>query len=637
MLRFLTSLFCILLFSLGTVSCDVGEGESTDSPDGWSRPDSEVEDTLDRAVEFLRQKQAPDGFWMGTFFTDVTFTADYILLMHYVDRLDSERQAKAVNHILSEQLPDGGWAAYPGGPSMLDLSVITYAALKVASVDPNDPAMKKAREFILGNGGAESSNQLIRTKLAHFGHVPWNHLLPLNTTLIRYPEIVHKIGYFHSVLIPLLVLYENKYVPELNPHQEISEIFIENPWEGVTEKEPRQGCCEAEAIDWMLLRQEADGNWAGVFINTMFSMMALHSTGNIAYANPIAKGMYGVEQFQIESDSEIHQQFSQSPVMDTAYVLHLFLSAGIEESDEAVENAIDYLLSKQTFVEGDWRYNNPTGPPGGWGFEHHNHWYPDVDCAAMVLDAFAMLSREKQNDHWESIQAGLGWVVSMQNDDGGWAAWDKNAIDPEVLLPSLTGEIWLPKDLSWEDVTARVLLALADLGYPGNFGDPTVIKRGVQFLKKRQMSPGYWYGRWGVNFTYATGQVLQALMAVGKDPEAEYIQRAIRWLISVQNADGGWGETQESYLHESYAGRGESTIFQTSYVLIGLIAAGQAQSSNVERGIQFLIDQIGDDGSWWDHEFLGCNLPGYWYSRYELLSTYKAAYALSLYQKATEL
>jgi squalene-hopene/tetraprenyl-beta-curcumene cyclase len=152
----------------------------------------------------------------------------------------------------------------------------------------------------------------------------------------------------------------------------------------------------------------------------------------------------------------------------------------------------------------------------------------------------------------------------------------------------------------------------------------------LNIIKSKQKAEGCWYGRWGVNYTYGTGQVLQGLMATGENPQADYIRKAITWLDGVQNKDGGWGDSVESYTKGAYVAA-PSTIFQSAYALIGLISAGEANTPQVEKGIPFLVDSQLPDGSWYDEEFLGADFPDYLYSRYTLLSTYKALYALTLY------
>ncbi len=617
---------------------DDDSGDDDDEADEDDLADDDADDlrerargALDHAVEFLLDAQADEGYWEGSFETDTSFTADYILLTHYVGRVNETRQAKAVRYILDHQNADGGWSAYPGGPSVDYVTVLDYLALKLAGLGANEPAMAAAREFILAGGGAETANRLVQTRLALFGQVPWNRMIPFNTNFMLVEEWLYRVGYYHSVLIPFLVIYESGHVATPPAGHDVAEIFASDPFEGEPNDPPPVGCCAGEAIDWILERQEEDGNWAGVFINTMYSMIALASTGDAAYDEAIDRGIEGVESFQTEDDETINQQFSQPPVMDTAYVLHVLLAAGVPSSDPAIARAVDWLVSKQTTVVGDWVHNNPEGEPGGWSFEHFNQYYPDVDCTVMVLDAFALLDADARAGVADSMTKGLAWALSMQNDDGGWAAWDKNALDPAAIFAFLADEIWVPEDLSWSDLTARTVLALASLDAIGFANGGEELARGIEFLRAKQEPSGAWWGRWGTNYTYATGQVLQALVAAGISPDDEAVTRGAHWLRTKQNADGGFGETPESYIDPALAGEGPSTIFQTAYALVGLMSATPGDDPALDRAVEFLVDEQLGDGSWYDEEFLGTNLPAYWYARYDMLSTYKAAFALATY------
>ena len=85
----------------------------------------------------------------------------------------------------------------------------------------------------------------------------------------------------------------------------------------------------------------------------------------------------------------------------------------------------------------------------------------------------------------------------------------------------------------------------------------------LRYLRATQKPAGHWFGRWGVNHIYGTWCVVSALaqMNAGRD----MILRAVQWLVSMQNADGGWGETCHSYADESFAGVGTSTPLPIVY------------------------------------------------------------------------
>jgi squalene-hopene/tetraprenyl-beta-curcumene cyclase len=118
--------------------------------------------------------------------------------------------------------------------------------------------------------------------------------------------------------------------------------------------------------------------------------------------------------------------------------------------------------------------------------------------------------------------------------------------------------------------------------------------------------------------------------------QQEYIRRAVGWLKSRQNPDGGWGETCRSYEGPNDRGRGESTASQTAWALIGLLAAGDVSTNHVRRGIDYLIRSQGQDGSWTEHAFTGTGFPRAFYLRYELYKIYFPLMALSRYRTAME-
>src|SRR5262249_27669888 len=125
-----------------------------------------------------------------------------------------------------------------------------------------------------------------------------------------------------------------------------------------------------------------------------------------------------------------------------------------------------------------------------------------------------------------------------------------------------------------EDVTARCLLVLGQLG--GTVARGEFLSRGGGDIRSTQRAGGGWCGRWGLNYIYGTWSSLCALNACGVDRDSAEIRKAVRWLISIQNADGGWGEDGASYKLE-YRGHeaATSTSSQTAWALLGLMACGE--------------------------------------------------------------
>jgi len=139
-----------------------------------------------------------------------------------------------------------------------------------------------------------------------------------------------------------------------------------------------------------------------------------------------------------------------------------------------------------------------------------------------------------------------------------------------------------------------------------------------------------------VNYIYGTWSVLRGLAAIGENLDQEYVHRAVRWLEKHQNPDGGWGETCESYDRPELAGIGPSIPSQTAWALLALLAAGRAHTEAVERGVHYLLDSQGADGTWEDPFWNGTGFPGVFMLQYHLYSKYFPLWALGVYQRALD-
>ncbi len=136
-----------------------------------------------------------------------------------------------------------------------------------------------------------------------------------------------------------------------------------------------------------------------------------------------------------------------------------------------------------------------------------------------------------------------------------------------------------------------------------------------------------------MNYIYGTWSVLRGLEAIGIDPRHEFVQRAVRWLMRHQNADGGWGETCESYVKPELAGRGPSIPSQTAWALLALFAAGHATGPAVDNGIGYLLRTQRPDGSWEDAFWNGTGFPRVFYLKYHLYARYFPLWALGVYRQ----
>src|SRR5262249_27743077 len=227
----------------------------------------------------------------------------------------------------------------------------------------------------------------------------------------------------------------------------------------------------------------------------------------------------------------------------------------------------------------------------------------------------------------QAVRRGLSWLLSMQNRDGGWGAFDRDN-DRRFLTYVPFADHNAMIDPSTADVTARVVECLGRFGWPPSHA---VIQRALAFLERDQCPDGSWYGRWGVNHVYGTGGVLRALEIVRLRAE-ENSQRAVAWLRAVQNPDGGFGESIASYYNAGLKAKGRSTPSQTAWGLIGLLAGSEHTDPNVRRAVAYLLGQQNPDGSWEEQEFTGTGFPCVFYLKYQLYRNYFPLYALARYR-----
>ena len=227
--------------------------------------------------------------------------------------------------------------------------------------------------------------------------------------------------------------------------------------------------------------------------------------------------------------------------------------------------------------------------------------------------------------------------MSMQCKSGGWGAFDIDNTN-ELWNQMPYGDLKAMIDPPTADVSSRILEALGHIqkAWGEKLFTDAQISRALKFLQNLQESDGAYWGRWGVNYIYGTYLVLVGWQAIGVGMKCDEVKRAAQWLRSVQNADGGWGETCESYKNPNLRGKGASTASQTAWALMGLMAAGDFESDAVTRGIEYLLTKMNSDGSWPESEFTGTGFPGHFYINYHQYRNQFPLTALGRYRKFFE-
>ena len=644
---------------------------------------SQLDGAIAASQNYLLSTQNPDGYWWAELESNVTMTAEVVLL-HKIWGTDKTRPMhKAEKFLRSQQRDHGGWELFYGDGGELSVTVETYMALKLLGVAIDDPAMENARAFILARGGVAKTRVFTKFHLALIGCYPWSGLPSIPPGLMLLPslkvEIPNPFGseplfsastfsiyelssWARGSTVPLMIVFDRKPVFLVDRPITLDELYadgIANTTFDLPRKSDwtdlfvdldkvfklaenwnlmpfREAGLEA-AEQWILERQEATGDWGGIIPAMLNSLLALRCLDYNAADPVVDRGLKAVDRFSNQTNDIFSVQPCVSPVWDTALVMRSLVDSGMAPDHPALVRGGEWLLDKQILDYGDWAVKNQHGKPGAWAFEFENRFYPDVDDSAVVVMALAAVELPNDRLKRQAIGRAVDWMITMQCKPGGWAAFDLDN-DQDWLNAHPYGDLKAMIDPNTADVTARVLEMLGRLS--GSLMDGHHLDRALSYLTREQESDGSWFGRWGVNYVYGTSGVLAALSLIAPVTQRSSIERGANWLVKCQNPDGGWGETCASYANPALKGKGTSTASQTAWALIGLLAAGDATNQfawdEIEQGITYLLATQQKDGTWNEDYFTGTGFPGHFYLKYHLYQQHFPLTALGRYRAAKQ-
>jgi squalene-hopene/tetraprenyl-beta-curcumene cyclase len=625
-----------------------------------------IDPTLDAAItasqDYLLNQQLEQGYWWAVLESNVTMTAEAILLHKIWGTDASQPLAKIQRYLLKQQRSNGSWELYFGDGGDLSTSIEAYMGLRLLGVAIDDPVLVKARAFILSRGGVSKARIFTKFHLALIGCYDWRGIPSIPPWIMLLPDqlspvtIYEMSSWARGSTVPLLIVFDRKPVWRVSPVFTLDELYVDgydrtsfalptkNDWTDIflwadqafklaegLDLVPlrREGLAAAEK--WILERQEATGDWGGIIPAMLNSMLALKAL-DYDVADPIVvRGLAAIDRFGVETDDTYWVQPCVSPVWDTGLVMRSLLDSGLDPAHPALVRGAEWLIRMQILDYGDWAVKNTKGAPGAWAFEFDNRFYPDVDDTAVVVMALAGVKMPEPALKTQAIDRAVKWITTMQCQAGGWAAFDLDN-DQDWLNDIPYGDLRAMIDPNTADVTARVLEMFGCLG-SGEIPD-----RALEYLMNEQEADGSWFGRWGVNYIYGTSGVLSALALITPTRYRSQITRGSNWLTSVQNTDGGWGETCESYKNKALKGKGDSTASQTAWAIIGLLAAIEAgvvvDREALDRGIAWLVETQQPDGTWNEDWFTGTGFPQHFYLKYHLYQQHFPLTALGRYRRA---
>ncbi|HKU09288.1 MAG TPA: squalene--hopene cyclase [Bradyrhizobium sp.] len=625
-----------------------------------------LERSIASATEALLGYRQADGHWVFELEADATIPSEYILLRHYLgEPVDTVLEAKIASYLRRIQGAHGGWPLVHDGPFDMSASVKAYFALKMIGDSVDAPHMVKAREAIRARGGAAYSNVFTRFLLALFGVVTWRAVpvLPIEIMLLPMwsPFHLNKISYWaRTTIVPLMVLAALKPLAKNPKGVGIDELFLQDPKRvGMTSKAPHQSWgwfllfrgldkilraieplfpkkLRARAIESALAfteeRLNGEDGMGAIYPPMANIVMMYDALGRDENFPPRAVTRRGIEKLLVVGEHEAYCQPCVSPVWDTALTCHALEEVGGAEAMAKARQGLDWLKPRQILdLKGDWAVKKPDTRPGGWAFQYNNAHYPDLDDTAVVVMAMDRAQRQAGSREYDAaIARGREWIEGMQSRDGGWAAFDVDNL--EYYLNNIPfSDHGALLDPPTEDVTARCISMLAQLGETAK--SSKAVADGIAYLRRTQLPEGSWYGRWGLNYIYGTWSVLCALNVAGVDHQDPMVRKAIDWLVSVQNRDGGWGEDAVSYRLD-YKGyeQAPSTSSQTAWALLGLMAVGEVEHPAVVRGVEYLKSTQTEKGLWDEQRYTATGFPRVFYLRYHGYSKFFPLWALARYR-----
>ncbi|KAL4496596.1 hypothetical protein ABPG72_015957 [Tetrahymena utriculariae] len=549
--------------------------------------------------------------------------------------------------LLQTQFEDGSWEQVREQnlvTGLLDATVFNYWYLKSINNNPKiEAALQKARKWIVAQGGIEATQTMTKFKLAAFGQYSWEDLwyVPLfifkQHGIFKYTyvkDIIAQWVYPHLTALAYLRYQRTVFNVAI---ADLRELWVNYPKNGI-KINPREYSTLNPDSDLLILMDEIFklkqplGSFGAYTISTLLTLMSFkdfQSKHPHLYQSEIQKayedGYYFVEFNYFNFREAYHGSLDDGRWWDTILISWAMLESGQDKERifPIVQNMVKEGLQ----------------PKKGIGYGYDFEYAPDTDDTGLLLVVMSYYKEAFQKQIPETIE----WLFSMQNDDGGYPAFDKGKNEDNLLFKfafnmagiANSAEIFDP---SCPDITGHIMEGLGEFGYQANHPK---IQNMIKYQRKTQNKWGSWQARWGVNYIMAVGAVVPGLARVNYDLNEQWVQNSINYLLIKQNKDGGFGECVLSYNDpEKWNGIGKSTVTQTSWGLLALLEVynqNEQIKNAADRAAQYLLDQFKRDGNtFFDHSTIGTGHRGLLYLQYPSYAQSFPLVALNRYQKISQ-
>ncbi len=530
--------------------------------------DVDLDRGIARAVDHLLSLQHPDGYWWGELEANVTMAAEHLLLEHFLGIGDDRRWRKISAYLLERQLPDGSWPTYFGGPGDVSITTEAYFALKLAGADPSSLQMAGAREFVRSHGGIGATRIFTKLWLALFGQFEWNAFpaMPPEAILLpaRFPLNVYAFAsWARATIVPILVVWAHRPAVPLPDGAGVSELYVD----------PRDGA---------RIRYKRDASplsWRNAF-RALDSLLRLHERAPWKPLRP--RALAACERWIIDHQEPDGSWGGIQPPW--VYSLIALRCLGYANDHPVMAKGIDGLLTSFAIeTETTWTVQPCLSPV--W----------DTALAVIGLREAGVAATNpslRRCGRWlleREVRSPGDWCVNVKGvEPGGWPFEFANEKYPDT------------------DDTAEVLMALRLLDL-GGVGDPAV-RRAHSWLRAMQSRDGGWgafdrdnthtfvtkipFGDFGATIDPpsedATAHIAEMFALAGVPSDDPMMRRALDYLRRTQDADGPW-----------FGRWGVNYVYGLGAVLPALVAAGvDGQHARIRRAARWLVERQNGDGGW---------------------------------------
>ena len=602
---------------------------------------------VQRGLQNLANLQGPDGAWPGDYGGPMFLLPMYVALTHAAGRVpEGARREGIVRYFSNVQHRDGsiGLHAEDERGSMFT-TCLSYVSLRILGVPADDERAARMRSWIRNHGGPLGAASWGKFTLCLLGLYDWEGIPPISPELWLLPADAP----FHpgrlwchcrQVYLPMAWLYGRRATASDDALlRALREELYAGGYARIDWKAQREVVADSDSYRHDSLALHASNRALGLVerlpgkllrkraLNTLFEHILYEDrVTNFVDIGPVNKvlntfvhlfddpggenfrrAFAACDEYLWEGHDGIKMQgYNSSKLWDTAFATQAILASPLAaEQAPMLERAYAYLRDNQILEdvpepERHFRHRSR----GGWPFSNRAHGWPITDCTAEGLKcALALAGRFSPQIPDALLQDSVRLILSWQNDDGGWATYEKQRGGPwlEALNPSqVFGDIMV--DYSYVECTSACLQGLAAMK-PQLSGAlrsqvEAAISRGEGFLRAKQREDGSFEGSWAVCFTYGTWFGVSGLLAAGAPTNDRAILRACAFLLQQQRADGGWGEHGDSCRERRYVPSAHGGVAQTSWALSTLARAKHPSPESQARAARFLLGRQNAEGGW---------------------------------------